>query len=105
FGADGHYLGRGRVRRPPRRLADVGAREACGGGREAQEQPSALSFSASTPRWLRHACSLSRSRATTSAGARATKFWLVSLAAAAATPRSRAAHRPRGPAAFATAPR
>ncbi len=85
FGPDRHHLGRGGVRRAPRRLADVGARVACGGGREAQEQPSALSFSASTPRWLRHACSLSRSRATISVGARATKFWLVSLAASAAS--------------------
>src|SRR5207245_6754769 len=87
FRLDGEHLRWRRIRRAAGRLAEVGARESCprGRGREGQEQPSALSFSASTPRWLRHACSLSRSRATTSAGARATKFSLVSLAARAAS--------------------
>src|SRR5205823_3646550 len=51
----------------------------------AQEQPSDLSLSASACRWSRHARSLSRSLATTSAGARAMKFLLVSLASSAAS--------------------
>src|SRR5205814_9746636 len=54
----------------------------------AQEQPSDLSLSASTCRWSRHARSFSRSLATTSAGARATNCWLVSLAASPASCRS-----------------
>src|SRR3989449_4795150 len=51
----------------------------------AQEQPSDLSLSASTCRWSRHARSFSRSLATTSAGARATNCWLVSLAVSPAS--------------------
>src|SRR5258708_12949041 len=57
--------------RPARRVALTCA---AGAGQD-YEQPSALSLSARTPRCVRHVCSLSRSLATTSAGARGTQFW------------------------------
>src|SRR5258708_12605433 len=60
--------------RPARRVALTGA---AGAGQD-YEQPSALSLSARTPRCVRHVCSLSRSLATTSAGARGTKFLFAS---------------------------
>src|SRR5437764_13432736 len=77
LGNEPHHLGRRLVGRPARRWALVGARAQPGD----YEQPSDLSLSASACRWSRHARSFSRSLATTSAGARATKFWLVSFAA------------------------
>src|SRR5256712_11336934 len=69
------------IGRAARWVAELGA----GGERQGYEQPRTLSLSASARRWSCHARSFSRSFATTSAGARTTKSWLVSLAASAAS--------------------
>src|SRR5213078_1599168 len=67
---------------PGRTAGRVALARACAAAQQGgQEQPSDLSLSASACRWSRHARSFSRSLATTSAGARATKCWLVSFAA------------------------
>src|SRR5437867_928896 len=77
----GRHAGRGGVGRAARGVAELGA--GCEG--QGYEQPRTVSLSASARRCSYHARSLSRSFATTSAGARATKSWLVSLAASAAS--------------------
>src|SRR5437870_5201312 len=72
LGGDAHDPRRRRMGRAARLPPLPGARRSPGRERRGYEQPSDLSLSASACRWSRHARSFSRSRATTSAGARAT---------------------------------